>query len=165
MLNGEASRVEKITADANCVSGMIVGTMAMVSDSHALRSFTGHGIAVGEGSVVTRSVGSYNALKGIVRTGSGVLVTESTALHNQQGGIHANLVARCVARSNGLALNDTGIEADLARDNLTRDHADIGILASGSANNVSLGDGANLFGYTLGCNVNNNIQTCPPAGP
>jgi hypothetical protein len=87
-LLGIGSRVEGVFSLLNCTTGIILGQRAHVSDSQAWRNGA-HGIAVHDGSIVTRSIAGDNSAFGILGNGPGVLITDSTASSNLDTGIHA----------------------------------------------------------------------------
>jgi hypothetical protein len=161
-LLGDLARVERIVALNNCTTGVITGRWAHVSDTQSSGNRAGHGIAVGESSIIVRSIAAGNNFFGILGNGPGVLITDSTAAFNIDTGIHAvegGMVARSTSRQNGTAVNlKHGIDAPLIVESVATQNR--GRSMSGHVLGTSLGDG-NMSGELVVC-IAQIIDNTPP---
>jgi hypothetical protein len=167
VLIGIGSRVEDVVSVANCTTGVFLASSAQVSDVQALFN-GGHGIVVGTGSIVTRSIASNNGLRGILGNGPGTLISDSTASNNLETGIQAvagGMVIRSTARQNGSGGSfptNFGIDAPMVLESVATQNT--GRQVSGLVLGLALGDG-NMSGELVGCIAVDNAGTpsvsCP----
>lgn len=104
---GEGGRLQDLSVDSIAGSGITVGTESRVSES--VVSFSGNGIAAGDGAIVERSVVLGSLQNGIV-TGAGGAVIECVAHGSGLVGITAGL-GTLVRRSVSNGSQADGIQA------------------------------------------------------
>ncbi len=160
-LDGAGSRIERVTARANCSTGLWVGVAGIVEEGQAI-SNQGHGIVANDGSLVSRSTTRGNTLSGIFGFDN-VRIVDSTAFSNLQFGIFAtsSVVSGCTARSNNVGINVSG---GFVRDSLAVFNTGVGINAYSVANNTTANNGTGILKvHSLDCNVDNLVRVCPPS--
>jgi parallel beta helix pectate lyase-like protein len=175
-LLGANSRVERVTVEMSCGNGIQVGFGSLVSESIA-RQNSGTGIFADLTSRVSGSVAVLNGATGIASSSNLGLLTVDGCIADNNGIDGIFVGERSLVRGNHTHSNqDDGIAAlgsGQVVENVAAFNSDRGITvlgAPGSGDSTAVGlnvtsdnGGLNLSGgVVVGCNVVNDVPSCPP---